>query len=55
MCRAVLGLFGAWFALVPIMYTVSFYVMEVMEEFGAQILRNHSFCKQNLYTGCFVK
>lgn len=24
MCRAMLGLFGAWFALVPILYSVSF-------------------------------
>lgn len=28
MCRAVLGLFGAWFAVVPVLYAVSFLTVE---------------------------
>ena len=49
MCRSVLGLFGAWFALVPILYTVSFYMTEKMD------LINDSLCEGNSYRGCLDK
>ena len=45
MRRAVLGLFGAWFAILPVLYAVSFYIME---ETFISFLGNDSLCKMKL-------